>query len=275
MNIKDKGIVIVLKTKKAAFVDPMVNQSKLDGSWLEDWKNMMATKEEWLDEFVSGVCLFLKKLMAEEDFLFSVKQGKNNMGDDEGGFLSKENTQELEETTLDEAEVSSFSAELFNTPKTSNKRKQLWFLLDQGVEVDSIDFLPTLPENEDEAVQMLQEGSNFQLHLAVKLDKELWNLGLKVKKINSLGLQVDSELQESTEKILINLVQWRAEMGNSRDSDILSDHRASTIWRTLLLLSNATQLIDNATEDWERDSPALNKIMDKLTQKEKALEGII
>ncbi|KAL7581490.1 hypothetical protein ACA910_022059 [Epithemia clementina (nom. ined.)] len=89
MSIKDQGIAVVLKTKKAAFVDPTVDQSKLDVSWLEDWKNMTATKEEWLDKFVSGVCLFSKKLMDEEDLLFSVDQGKNSAVDEEGEFLSK------------------------------------------------------------------------------------------------------------------------------------------------------------------------------------------
>ncbi|KAL7568014.1 hypothetical protein ACA910_004598 [Epithemia clementina (nom. ined.)] len=182
MSISDQGIIAVLKTKKAAFIDPIINQSKVDDKWVEDWKIMTTMKEEWLDKFISGARLYAKCVMAEEELLFSIDGKQADPGDSlsDGGDETFDD-KEQEETTLDEAVVNTFLAEQFKTPKTINKQKQIRFVLEQGTNVQNIDFLPPLPDNEDSAVLMLQ--SNLELHqcITVKLGKELQKLGSSVR----------------------------------------------------------------------------------------------
>ncbi|KAL7580062.1 hypothetical protein ACA910_005047 [Epithemia clementina (nom. ined.)] len=254
MTISEQGIIAVLKTKKAAFVDPIVNRSKVDDKWVEDWKFMTSIKEEWMDRFILGTRLYAKRVMAKEELLFSIDGKQANTGNSlsEGGdeiFVGKDQ----EETTLDEVEVNTFLAEQFKTPKMNNKRKQIRFALEQMTDVQNIDFLPSLPENKDNAVLMLQ--SNVELHqpITVKLGKDLQKLGSQVQKMGTMTLQVDSDFQESTEKILIRLERLQVELGNSKEANVAIDHKAPTIWGSLSALSSAVQSLKDLSEDWNKD----------------------
>ncbi|KAL7559563.1 hypothetical protein ACA910_009963 [Epithemia clementina (nom. ined.)] len=205
---------------------------------------MTATKEEWLDKFILGARLYAKRVMAEEELVFSIDGKQSDAGDSlsDGGdktFADKEQ----EETTLDEAEVNTFSAKQFKTPKTNNKQKQIWFGLEQGTNVQHIDFLPSLPDNEDSAVLMLQSNSELHQHITVKLGKELHKLGSQVRKVGTMSLQVDSDFQESTEKILIRF----------KETDLASDHNAPTIWGLLSASSSVIQSVEEVSDDWKKD----------------------
>ncbi|KAL7580340.1 hypothetical protein ACA910_004371 [Epithemia clementina (nom. ined.)] len=187
LSISGQGIISVLKTKKAAFVDPIIERSKLDNQWANEWKSMTATKEEWLDKFVSGVRLYAKHLMAKEEILFSLDSNQSGPGDTSfNGGEEIHTERDKEETALDEAEVNTFLAGQLKAPKTNNKQKQICFILEQEANIQDIDFLPGLPDNKDGAIHMLQSNSDLHQQIMVKQEKQLLKLGSQVRKVGNM-----------------------------------------------------------------------------------------
>ncbi|KAL7558568.1 hypothetical protein ACA910_013094 [Epithemia clementina (nom. ined.)] len=120
MKIGKHGMIAVAKARSLAFIDPTMGKELLDQAWIEEWKDMIRTKEDWIDKFVSAIRLYAKKCWVEEELLSAV-DNKTNQDD----LLDATIDDEEEETTLDEAEIKTHTAGLFRTPKTTNKHKKL------------------------------------------------------------------------------------------------------------------------------------------------------
>ncbi|KAL7568013.1 hypothetical protein ACA910_004597 [Epithemia clementina (nom. ined.)] len=79
-----------------------------------------------------------------------------------------------------------------------------------------------------------------------------------------MSLQVYSDFQESTEKILIWLERLQVELENSNEADLASEDKAPTIWGSLWALSSAIQSIKEVSDDWKKDGSTQRKELNKI-----------